>query len=226
MPIPVICPGCKSRFTVSDQFAGRTGPCPKCKQPIKIPEPAVQAVTIHEPEAPVVSSSGSGRAPTAPIRRLDKPVPWTRFAGIATATLALLGAAWTAGRTIGPEQLAGAWSWALAVVGFLVAVPCVFLGYAAVRDRELEPHRGAPLLLRSLACAAVYALLWIVKGQLPPESTAEMWQWLYIGPMFMAAGALAALASLELDWGQAVAHFSLYVIFTAILRRLAGLPPL
>lgn len=226
MPIPVVCPGCKSRFTVSDQFAGRTGPCPKCKQSIKIPELAVQAVTIHEPEAPVVSSAGTGRAPTAPIRRIDKPVSATRFVALAAAALAVVAAAWAAGRMIGPEKLGGEWSWMLALGGFLVAVPCTLLGYAAVRDRELEPYSGTPLLVRSLACAAVYAALWIVKGQLPTEATQEMWQWLYLGPMFVVAGGLAALVSLELDWGPAIAHFSLYALFTSLLRWLAGLLPL
>jgi hypothetical protein len=39
-------------------------------------------------------------------------------------------------------------------------------------------------------------------------------------------GALAALATLDLDWGPATAHFSFYVLVTALLRWLAGLPPL
>jgi hypothetical protein len=100
------------------------------------------------------------------------------------------------------------------------------LGYIAVRDRELEPFSGTPFLLRSLACAAVYAGLWGVKGMLPPEATAEMWQWVYLAPMFVVSGALAALVAFELEWGSAVAHFSLYAMFTALLRWLLGLPPL
>ena len=226
MPIPVVCPGCKSRFSVSDQFAGLTGPCPKCKKPIKIPELAVKAVTIHEPDAPVTTSAGTGRAPTAPIRRIDKAIPPWRFAAIGVGAVLTMLAAWGAGLALGVEALKSNWAWALALAGFLIAVPCVLLGYAAVRDRELEPYSGTPLLLRSLACAAVYAGLWVAKGQLPPEATAEMWQWVYLGPMFVAAGALAALASLELDWGPAVAHFSLFALFTALLRWLAGLLPL
>ena len=43
MPIQVICPGCHARFTVSDKFGGKEGPCPKCKQKIKIPEAVAQA---------------------------------------------------------------------------------------------------------------------------------------------------------------------------------------
>ena len=116
--------------------------------------------------------------------------------------------------------------WTLALAGFVVAIPCVLLGYTAVRERELEPYRGRSLWLRSLICATVYAGLWAVKGLLPAEATAEMWQWIYLGPLFVLPGALAALATLDLDWGAAVAHFSFYALFTALLRWLAGLPPL
>jgi hypothetical protein len=217
MPIPVICPGCKSRFTVSDKFAGLTGPCPKCKQPIKIP-----SITIHEPEAPVAASVGTGRAPTAPIPRFDRPVPTAAFVATGGAALALLIGAWVTGAVAGPG---GVPSWLLVVLAFAIAVPCVMLGYAAVRDRELEPYRGQAFLVRSLVCAAVYAGLWALKGLLPPEATAEMWQWIYLGPMFGVLGAMAALATLDLDWGSAVAHFSLYAMFTALLRWLMGLPP-
>lgn len=223
MPIPVICPGCKSRFAVSDQFAGRTGPCPKCKQPIKIPEVAVKAVTIHEPEAPVAATGGSGRPPTAPIKRTDKPIPALRFVAVAAAAIVTMAAAWLAGTMAGAGGPPPAM---LLATAFLVAVPCVMLGYAAVRDRELEPYRGTTLLARSLVCAAIYAGLWGVKGLLPPEATAEMWQWLYLGPMFVVSGSIAALATLDLDWGSAVAHYSLYAMFTALLRWLAGLAPL
>ena len=36
MAIKVLCPGCRTLFTVSDKFAGRTGPCPKCKAPFLV----------------------------------------------------------------------------------------------------------------------------------------------------------------------------------------------
>src|SRR5688500_15735095 len=49
MPIDVTCPGCKTRFPVSEKFAGKQGPCPKCKTVIKIPEPKDQVI-IHSPE--------------------------------------------------------------------------------------------------------------------------------------------------------------------------------
>jgi hypothetical protein len=227
MAIAVLCPGCKSRFSVSDQFAGRTGPCPKCKKPITIPALAAQAVTIHEPEAPVASSTGTGRAPTAPIRRIETRIPLVSFVLVGVGALVCLLLAYVFGKMFGPlaeapTSIAGL----LWFCGFVIAVPCVMLGYVAVRDRELEPYRGTPLLVRTLACATVYAGLWAAKGILPAEATAEMWQWLALAPLFLGAGAVASLAALDLDPGSAVAHFSLYAMFTALLRWLAGLPPL
>ena len=75
MAISVVCSKCRARFNVSDKFAGQTGPCPKCKNPIVIPKPA--AVTIHEPERPATSSK-AGRIPTAPIVfKEESPSPVT-----------------------------------------------------------------------------------------------------------------------------------------------------
>ncbi len=227
MPIPVICPGCKARFNVSDQFAGRTGPCPKCKAPIKIPKPAAQSVTIHEPDAPVASSAGTGKAPTAPIKRRDKPVRVSALVWAAAGALACMGGAAVLPLVFPPTS--GGEStippWLLLAGAFVVAVPSVMLGYAAVRNRELEPWRGWEFTKRALACAAVYAVLWGLRGLLPPDQTAEMWNWFYLGPLFVAAGGLAAFAALDLDWGNAMVHFSFYVLFSALLRSLAGLTP-
>src|SRR5438067_5365944 len=39
MPIPYSCPHCGKQFSVAEQFAGQTGPCAACGQPITIPVP-------------------------------------------------------------------------------------------------------------------------------------------------------------------------------------------
>lgn len=221
MPIPVVCPGCGSRFTVSDKFAGKSGPCPKCRQSITIPASGAAVVTIHEPEP--TGPAAAGRAPTTPFRRSERPLQAAALvltvagAVVAMAIAWLLGLAWRPGT---PP------AWLLLGGAFLVALPLVTLGYAAVRERELEPYSGRSLAVRALVCATVYAGLWGVRGMLPTDVTAEVWQWMFLGPMFFVPGALAALASFELDWGPAAAHFSFYVLFTSVLRWLAGLPPL
>ena len=137
MAIQVLCGNCKATFSVSDRFAGQTGPCPKCKSPIKIPEAPVQAVVVHEPEAPSTTAAG-GRAPTAPLKRLDRPVTplaWTMLAvgTVLAVTAALVARFQFPGGPPEPLLLAGAG---------LLAIPCAWIGYAAIRDRELAPQIG------------------------------------------------------------------------------------
>ena len=53
MPIPFTCPHCGHQTTVADQYAGQTGPCSGCGQPITVPMPATAA-----PPAPPTKSWG------------------------------------------------------------------------------------------------------------------------------------------------------------------------
>jgi hypothetical protein len=219
MAISVTCGHCRTRFSVSDKFAGQTGACPKCKKPLTVPK--ADAVKVHEPDAPTATSAG-GQFPTKPLPKRDKPVSTGSLLlclGLALGAFAAAAAVrfvWPANEI--PAAL-------LASTAFLVAIPCVLIGYAMVRNRDLEPYMGRSLLFRGLICSVVYAGLWGAHAFLPPESTQEMWQWLFIGPIFFGIGALAALVSLELDWGPAVVHFSLYVLVTVALRWIAGFSP-
>ena len=102
----------------------------------------------------------------------------------------------------------------------LLAIPCAWIGYAAIRDRELAPHSGRSLFLRTLICAAVYAALWWARTFLPGQI--ELYEWLYYGPMFVAIGAFAAFTCFDFEPGAAIAHFSLFLLASAALRWLAG----
>ena len=216
MAIQVLCGSCKATFTVSDQFAGRTGPCPKCKAPITIPAAPIKGVVVHEPEAPSTTSTATGRAPTAPLKRTDRPVTalqWTLIA--AGAVLAIVAAAVARVSFEGHPP-----AWLLLAGAAILALPCAWLGYAAIRDRELQPYRGRSLAIRTLICAAVYVALWVARGYLPPEM--DMWMWIYAGPVFIAIGAFAAFACFDFETGAAVAHFSLFLLASGALRWLAG----
>lgn len=221
MPIPVICAGCKTRFTVSEQFAGRTGPCPKCKAPITVPK-AAASVTIHEPEAPAATGA-SGRAPTAPIVSTEKPVDQSAFIVVGCGAVAAMAAAFLCRLAWGPGDVPAGM---LAIGAIGPALPAAWVGYRLVRDRELEPYRGRSLILRCAICGGVYAALWGMHALLPLEIRSDPWQWIYLGPAFGFAGALAALAALDLDWGSAAVHYALYVMFTAALRSITGLAPI
>lgn len=221
MAISVVCSGCTSRFTVSDQFAGRTGPCPKCKKPITIPKKLAGGVTIHEPE-PSATKGATGRMPTAPIVFEEQPLSLMVVAGVIAGAIGCLLVALACRLTWGPGT---APIWLLAAGAAGLAFPCAWLGYWIVRDREIPPLPTASLAVRCAVCAVVYASLWGVHAFLPIEQMhEEFWRWLFVGPIFGFAGALAAFAALDLDWGTAIAHFSLYVVFTALLRWILGLP--
>ena len=221
MAISVVCSGCKSRFTVSDQFAGRTGPCPKCKKPIVIPTKSAGEVTIHEPDPPAAKGA-TGRMPTAPIVFQERPLSMVTVAGVIAGIVGSLVVAVACRMLWGPGN---APTWLLATGAAGLAFPSAWIGYWIVRDREIEPFPSASLAVRCLICAAVYAALWGVHAFLPIEQMSEeFWRWLFVGPIFAFAGALAAFAALDLDWGTAVAHFALYVLFTALLRWILGLP--
>jgi len=223
MSIQVVCTGCKTRFSVSEQYAGRTGPCPKCKKSITIPKPAVESVVIHEPERVAGPATAPGAIPLRPLPKRDRPVPLVRIVGALAAILSMLIGSWVAGRAWG----GGGPPWIIqGLAALIVAIPCVLMGYAMVRNRDLDPWRGRDLITRVAICAAVYAGLWAIRGFLPDETVQEMWQWFVVGPFFVFAGALAALASLELDWGPAVVHYSFYILVTASMRWLAGLVPI
>src|SRR5262245_13698414 len=69
MPIDITCPGCKTRFQVSEQFAGKKGPCPKCKTVITIPTLA-EKVVVHAPES-FGPKDSAGKAVLKPITRTE-----------------------------------------------------------------------------------------------------------------------------------------------------------
>src|SRR5436190_12198702 len=69
MAIDVTCPSCFARFQVSDKFAGKSGPCPKCKKTIKVPEKKDEVV-IHAPEVSGPKDS-AGVAVLKPIGRTE-----------------------------------------------------------------------------------------------------------------------------------------------------------
>src|SRR6478736_6316763 len=69
MPIDVTCAGCKTRFQVSEKFAGKKGPCPKCKSIIQIPSLKEQ-VKIEEPQ-PVGGKTKTGQPVFRPIGRTE-----------------------------------------------------------------------------------------------------------------------------------------------------------
>jgi predicted Zn finger-like uncharacterized protein len=222
MPISVVCPSCKARFSVSEKFAGKKGPCPKCKTVITVPDAPAEDVTIHAPEQFAGGGKDSkGRPVLKPIARSETKLTPLEIVGIVGAIVVTLAVAFVL--RLVPNKLP------VVIAGLaIISGPLVFAGYTFLRDDELEPYRGRSLLLRAALCALAYALLWAVYTPLPMYGiiSGDPWPWLFVAPVFIAAGAGAAWACLDLDFGSAAMHYCFYVVVTLLLRAALGLPPL
>jgi hypothetical protein len=222
MAIIVVCPGCRKSFKVSEKFAGRTGNCPSCKHTIRVPSPK-EEVKIHAPtEFASGGKSVTGELITKPIPKKVAQLDPVMAVTIAVAALGVLLVTWVVGK-IGLFR-----HWSTTAIGLLVvSPPLVVAGYGFLRDDEREPYRGMGLYIRSGICAVVYAALWGVFGYLGVLGilSGELWTWVFIVPPFLLVGGVAAFATLDLDYGNAVLHYAFYAIVTLLLRVVAQIPP-
>lgn len=227
MAIDVTCPSCLTRFQVSDKFAGKSGPCPKCKKTIKVPEKKAEVV-IHAPEVAGPKDS-KGVAVLKPIGRQDVRLTTTQIIAIVgSVVVVLILAGVLRAQSKDVQKLA-------AMLGsILLGPPLAFAGYTFLRDDELEPYRGKEVLLRSLACglafAAIWGAYWLIFAywfNFKPLPSGEP-NWTAVGiavPIMIAIGGFAAQASFELELAMGSLHYALYLISTVLLRFIMGMDP-
>ena len=86
MAITVLCPSCHARFAVHEKFAGKEGPCPKCKATIKVPA-AADEVKVHAPEEYGGAKDAKGRAVLKPLERVEAKVQPVMVVGVAMAVV-------------------------------------------------------------------------------------------------------------------------------------------
>ena len=223
MPISVVCASCKTRFEVSEKFAGKQGPCPKCKAVIKIPEVADE-VKIHVPDE--FGSAGKdqkGRSISKPIPRRETKVRPGVIAAIIVGSVLALAVALVASR-LGEQAKYG-----VVVIGLLlVGPPLAVGGYFFLRNDELEVFEGKELWIRAAACSVGYAVLWGVYWYLRVQTgmPQDVYQWVFVAPVFIAAGGGLALAAFDLEYSSGSLHYCFYLIVTMLLRAAIGFPPL
>src|SRR5262245_45294811 len=115
MPIQVTCPNCHARFNVSDKYARQTGPCPKCKQPIRVPA-KTEEVVIHAPDD-FGPKDAKGRGVLKPLERQETAVSPVLIAGIVAAVVGTLVVAFVTGRAYrGSPEGVPAWILGLGAV--------------------------------------------------------------------------------------------------------------
>lgn len=220
MPIRVTCPGCHTRFNVSDRFAGRDGPCPKCKATIRIPDKSHEVV-IHAPEEASLKAKHEAITSRPIFRRelVITPLHWTVILGVIGTLLALAALLrWQV------ADKANFPLWILIVGAAVVAIPAVYAGYGVLRDTELESFRGRDLWMRVGICAAIYAALWLA---MPVAAYAlngyDTIAWsLAMGLMIVIGGAVG-MSMFDFDYLIGVLHFGMYLGTTLLLRWIAGI---
>ncbi len=227
MPIQVTCPSCHTRFTVGNQHAGKTGACPKCKGSIQVPEIGDEVV-IHAPEMEAGAVDSKGRSVLKPIRRKEAKFSANIFVITAGLVVLSVAVAWLLGRS----ELGDAEFWVLAG-GAILAGPLVsYAGYTFLCDDELGIYQGTSVLVRSVSCGLVYALLWGVYmfvgsqlfGDEAWEAGLEMVQIIGLGVPILGVGALAAYVCFDLEPVTGFFHYALYLLVTIGLRFVMGLP--
>lgn len=216
MAINVVCPGCHKRFAVDEKFAGKRGPCPKCKAQITIPAKG-EEVVVHAPES-FGPKDAKGRAVLKPIFREEAKLTPVTIAGIAGAVLVIFILAFVVRfSTQGAVGLP-----ILALGAILLAPPLVYAGYTFLRNDDLEPHRGQSLWIRVAICAVVYAAIWgfvgFLNGYLFEGGGFSLPFVVVIVALMIVGGAGVAFVSLDLDFGSGLFHYGLYLLVTVLLR--------
>lgn len=219
MAIRVTCSGCHTRFDVNDKFAGKEGPCPKCKAVIQIPA-ADEQVVIHAPEHSGPTDS-KGRSILKPIARRETQLSRVHLVVIAGGIALFLLVALLLRNYYGDSKEI---PFALVAVGaVLIAIPISLIAYSFLRNQESPPFRGQDLWSRIGICGTVYAALWLLMPLMsyafPNNDIGAV-----IGVVGMiAAGGLIGMLALEFDYLFGILHYGMYLGICLIGRLIAGL---
>jgi hypothetical protein len=222
MPIRVTCPGCHTRFNVSEKFAGQTGPCPKCKRPIRVPS-LEEEVRIEEPAVAVGGRTTAAQASLKPIFRREAAIGATQVVAVLAVIVGFLAIA-LALRWMVEDKSAIGWP-LLAGAALAVAAAVTPAAYWFLRDSELAPFRGKELWLRVASCAAIYALLWfampIARFAFAGDYGVPAWVSAFVA--MLGLGAWVASLTFDFDYLRGILHCGMFVGVCVLLRTIAGI---
>lgn len=225
MPINVVCPTCHKRFSVADEHAGKTGPCPSCKGQITIPK-LEDEVVIHAPVDGPTDSKGRPVLKTEKVK--DGKFNPVLAGGIGGAVVVAFAVAFL----LQGRELAGSVV-LLGAGALMLGPPLAAAGYGFLRDSELEPYTGNALAIRASACGLAFAAAWGAYALLAyqmsgswPVGTLEIYQTFIAAAVAVGIGAFASHVSLDLDPAVGAVHFALFFVTTVLLRLTLGLTSL
>ena len=220
MLIRVTCPGCHQRFDVSEKFAGREGPCPKCKIKIRIPDKSEQVI-IQTPEM-AGPKDKKGRLVLKPIARSETILSGVQIALIVCAIVGFMLAALIIRFALDGKEMPAF----LPVLGNILLAPAIaYAGYTFLRDQELGSFMGRQLWTRVSICGAIYAASWLAMyaGKYAFNDRWELGSWATAIIAMLAVGAAVGMFSFDLDYLTGLLHYGLYLGCTFLMRALAGM---
>lgn len=220
MPIQVTCQKCHTRFNVSEKFAGKEGPCPKCKTKIRVPTKAEEVVIAAPRSGPTDSE---GREILKPIKRADNRLSQIQIGAIVAALVGFLATAFFFRLTF--ENKIDFPFWIQAVSSIVIAIPIALGAYTILKDSELEDFKGKSLWTRVLICGAIYALFWLA---MPLSKYAfgdqyEMGTWIMAIVAMLGGGAAVGMLTFDFDYLTGLLHYGLYLGFCLLGRLIAGI---
>ena len=219
MSINVVCPGCYKRFQVSEQFAGKRGPCPNCKTLIDIPK---EEVKIHTPDEFVSGGKTiKGRTILQPLTRLSTDLKAKDMVFSVVGLLLVLGLAMlfpSFGLGLGLLNIIG-------FIGlFLIVFPLVYFGQRLLKDGDdLVQSDSVDILRKCAICGGAYAFLWVCFEFLSKYMGADgLFIWVYLVP-FALFSMFVAHVVFDLDFARGLFHYLIFFVPVILLRGLMGL---
>ncbi|MDA8563578.1 hypothetical protein N9L06_03895 [Mariniblastus sp.] len=219
MSIRVTCPNCHTRFNVSEKFAGKEGPCPKCKKVIRVPD-ATEEVKVHERE--VGPKDSKGRAILKPIARQETKVSNVQMTLIIAGIVTFLVLALVMRLMIPPEEFP---QWLLMLSAIAIAPPTAYAAYTFLRNQELGTIPQDELIKRVGVCSVVYALLWFAMplAKYAFNDSYEMGSWMVALAAMLGIGGAAGMFSMDFDYLFGLIHYGLYLVVCLLGRIIAGI---
>ncbi len=196
---------------------------------MKIPK-ASEQVVVHEAE-PTGPKDSQGRSVLNPIKREQTRFKTPVLVVSAIGAVMVPAIAFVLGKTFEVENgTRQAPMPILALGAILVSYPIVLAGYTILRNDEIESYKGKDLYLRGGVCALVFALTWGIHAYLCHmmgfSSPMEVQHAFIAVPVMFVPGAIASLATLDLDGFSASIHYGFYLLVTVVLRVIMGIGPL
>lgn len=221
MPIRVTCTKCHTRFNVSEKFAGKEGPCPKCKTKIRVPD-QTEEVVIAAPKVDGPTDS-TGRPVLKPIGRKETKLSSVQITLIAASIIGFLLIALVM-RLLITDRADFSYV-LLGLSALLIAPPLVYAAYTFLRDQELDPFYSSELWMRVGICSVIYALTWLAMplGAFAFNDSYEVGSYIVAAAAMIGLGGLAGMLIFDMDYIMGAVHYGLYLGICLLGRIIAGI---